>query len=107
MGTEEQKKWRHKVRALLAFADGPYQEAFGTTSLTIAVVVTAGAKRLDDLLRWTEAELQTLGEEQNAGLFLFVACSPSQVAPEDLFFRPCWYQPFGQQNALALFEGAP
>src|SRR5207237_2660327 len=84
MGTEEQKKWRRKVRALLAFANGPYQEAFGTTSLTIAVVVTAGEKRLGELLSWTEAELAAAGEQQNASLFLFVACSPAEVAPDYL-----------------------
>jgi hypothetical protein len=91
MGTEEQKKWRRKVRALLAFANGPYQEAFGTTSLTVSVVVTAGERRLGELLGWTEAELQAAGEQQNASLFLFVACSPADVAPDDLFLRPCWY----------------
>jgi len=104
MGTEEQKKWRRKVRALTAFANGPYQEAFGTTSLTIAVVVASGERRLSELLTWTEAELRAAGEDQNASLFLFVACSPAQLSPDDLFFRPCWYQPFGQ-HAVALFEG--
>jgi hypothetical protein len=104
MGTESQKRWRRKVRALLAFANGPYQEAFATRSLTVAVVATSGERRLADLLGWTEEELRAAGEEQNASLFLFVACSPADVLPSDLFFGRCWYEPYGQQP-LALFEG--
>lgn len=105
MGSESQSKWRRKVRSLLAFACGPYQTVFDTRCITFAVVTTAGEKRLADLLKWTEAELQLAGEAQNASLFLFAACRPAKVPPDDLFFRPCWYQPLST-NALALFDGA-
>lgn len=45
-GTLEQRAWRRKVRSLLAYARSPYQERFGTTSLTVAVVTTAGRRAL-------------------------------------------------------------
>ena len=35
---EDQKAWRRKVAALVAWADGPYQAAFGSKSLVIAVL---------------------------------------------------------------------
>src|SRR5512135_2019586 len=36
-GSEDQKRWRSKVAALAAWAVGPYREAFGADTLTIAV----------------------------------------------------------------------
>jgi hypothetical protein len=104
MGTEEQKKWRHKVKGLTAYANGPYQDSFRTTSLSVAVVVTKGEQRLLELVNWTEAELRASGEEQQAGLFLFVSYLPAVSSLADLFLSPCWHQPFGN-DALALFEG--
>lgn len=103
-GTEEQKRWRQKVANLLAYANGPYQEAFKTRSLTIAVLTTAGDKRLLDLLRWTEAELKKGGEVTQGDLFLFTSLTPAAVAPEDIFIAQRWYQPF-HQEAIALLDG--
>ena len=103
-GTEEQKRWRRKVANLIAYANGPYQEAFHTRSLTIAVLTTAGDKRLLDLLRWTEAELKPEGEGAQGDLFLFTSLTPAAVAPEDIFIAQRWYQPF-HQEAIALLDG--
>lgn len=102
-GTEEQKKWRRKVQGLLIWSRGPYQERFHTSSLTVAVVATTGSKRMGDLLRWTETELQQPGN-QDADLFRFTDLSPPEVKPEDLFLNPHWYRPFGAQ-AMPLLEG--
>ena len=102
-GTEEQKAWRRKVRGLLAYSRGPYQEAFHTKSLTFAVLTTAGDKRLLDLIRWTEHELAAMKEErQGSDLFILTTLSPDTAAARDIFFAPRWYQPFGARPIALL-----
>lgn len=100
-GTEEQKAWRRKVRGLLGFASGPYQEVFQTRSLTIAVVATSGDHRLLQLIRWTESELALLKEESQGDLFVFTGVAPEST-PADLFTARRWYQPFGEQPVALL-----
>jgi Replication-relaxation len=104
-GTEEQKVWRRKVRGLLAYANGPYQDAFQTKSLTIAVVATSGDKRLLQLIRWTESELTARHEQGQGDLFVFTAIRPGSADLADLFFSRRWYQPFGEQP-IALLDAA-
>src|SRR5205823_5469874 len=41
-GTMEQKRWRRKVAALVAYANGPYQASYGTNVITILVVTPLG-----------------------------------------------------------------
>jgi len=102
-GTEEQKAWRRKVRGLVAYANGPYQEAFGTRSLTIAVVTTSGVRRLIDLVRWTERELVELKHQQQSDLFMFTAVTPDAIVPSALFLGQVWYQPCAS-DAIALVD---
>lgn len=101
MGTEAQKAWRRKVRGLVAYANGPYQDAFQTRSLTVAVVTTAGAKRMLDLLRWTERELEVLRERQQGDLFVMTSVNSGASVPADLFLGRRWISPFGKA-AVAL-----
>lgn len=93
-GTEYQAAWRDKVAALLAFADGPYQAAFGTPSLTIAVVATTGPERARQLVAWTEAELRRRNAEGDGPLFRVVGADPAVVSPEELFLASAWFVPF-------------
>ncbi|HEU0074390.1 MAG TPA: replication-relaxation family protein [Dehalococcoidia bacterium] len=102
-GTEEQKKWRRKVSNLLRYANGPYQETFGTRSLTVAVVTTAGEKRLLELLAWTRAELEAKQEKSQDDLFLFTSASPETMNSESMFLLPRWYRVFSE-TPLALLE---
>ncbi len=104
-GTEEQKVWRRKVRGLLAYANGPYQDAFETKSLTIAVVATSGDKRLLQLIRWTESELTARHEQGQGDLFVFTGVRSDSTEMADLFFSRRWYQPFGEQP-IALLDSA-
>ncbi|MBE0610053.1 MAG: replication-relaxation family protein [Dehalococcoidia bacterium] len=101
-GTEEQKVWRRKVRGLLAYANGPYQEAFQTKSLTVAVVATPGDKRLLQLIHWTESELAVRHEQAQGGLFVFTAVGSDPAELADLFFSRRWYRPFGKQRVALL-----
>ncbi|MGE4053436.1 MAG: replication-relaxation family protein [Vicinamibacterales bacterium] len=102
MGTEEQRAWRRKVRGLVAYANGPYQEAFGTRSLTIAVATTAGEKRLLDLVRWTERELAALREEHQGDLFVVTSFYPATTSPGSLFFSPRWVSPFAEHPVTLI-----
>lgn len=101
-GTTGQKAWRRKIAALLAYVDGPYQETFGTESVTIAVVATPGATRRDELLQWTEAELQAEGRRAQADVFRFSVLDV-ESAPAELFLARRWLEPF-QRTPVALLE---
>jgi hypothetical protein len=92
-GTEEQKFWRRKVAALIAWVDGPYAEAFETDNVTIAVVAPDEARR-DQLRTWTAREVTHRGLSQEyEELFLFTSADPVATPPSSLFFDPLWYLP--------------
>ena len=93
-GTEEQKKSRKKVRGLVAFAQGPYQQAYGTDALTVCVVATPGQPRLRQLYEWTVAELTAIGQQGEADLFRFTTFNPATLPPEQLFFGAGWFIPY-------------
>ena len=99
--TEEQRKWRRKVRLLVGWAHGAYRQAFGTDSITILVVTTGGERRLSTLLRWTEQELASLGREE-AELFRLTTFTRERQVPEDIFFRPLWRVPFAEEAVCLL-----
>lgn len=102
-GTEGQTKWRRKVQALMFWSGDPYRERFETTSLTIAVVATPGNKRMRDLQRWTEVQLQELARN-DTDLFRFTDLEPSRASPQELFLAPCWYRPF-HEEPVPILEG--
>jgi hypothetical protein len=104
-GSEHQPAWRSKVAALLAWSRGPYSELFGTDSLTIAVITTAGEDRLRSLVRWTETELTARAAEGAGELFCLTACEPSTVPPASLFFSPIWSVPFAPEPTGLLSIG--
>jgi len=105
-GTESARRWRTKVRHLVAWSQGPYIDKFQTTALTIAVLATPGEKRMRDLLQWTEAELEALGQTAEADLFRFAGGSPDAVSPKELFAEPCWLRPFDREP-MPLLDLAP
>lgn len=95
-GTREQKSFRQKVAALVAYAKGPYKAQFGTESITIAFAVASERsreKRAEDIVRWIEQELTALGEQHEADLFR-VAALPETLDPPTVFLAPCWRRPF-------------
>lgn len=92
-GSEHVTAWRRKVRALLAWAQGPYHDLFGTTAVTIVVVAGTGEARRQQLITWTEIELQAAGMTAAADLFRFVAGHPDHLTPQTLFLAPIAYRP--------------
>lgn len=100
--TEDTYVIQEKVTNYVAFAYGPYQNAFHLESLTIAFVVTEGGeKRKQQLVSWTEQALKT--KQQEGELFLFAACDPSTSDPRTLFCGRVWQQPF-KKKPIALIE---
>lgn len=102
--TEDQVKWRKKIRAYLAALEGSYQQHFGARSLTVATVTTGGEARIRQLVRWTEAELKSRGREQTGHLFQFTA-TPDQwetCAPAHFAGNARWWRPFDPQPGALL-----
>jgi hypothetical protein len=93
-GTHERRRFQAKIEALLAFADGPYQAAYGRQSLTIIVVATPGEMRRAELVAWTEAVLRAQHAEPEADLFRFTGVDPATVQAADWFLMPWWCVPF-------------
>lgn len=101
-GTMAREAMQRKFRGLLAYADGPYQTVFRSTSLTFAVATTAGLARCEQLRTWCARVLQEVPDATHrqayADLFLFTALPQTvpgsgALDPEALFLRPVWTQP--------------
>jgi hypothetical protein len=57
-------------------------------------VATPGRRRVEELLRWTEAELASSDQVDQAALFRFAAVPPEGIAPSRFFLGPQWRGPF-------------
>jgi len=97
-GTERKNKIQSKVKHLLECSGAPYQQAFGTTSLTVAWVVAQGGDgRVEELVRWTEEVLRNAGITHEADLFRFAAFDPAEIEPGRAFFGAFWRRPFDER----------
>jgi len=114
-GTENRFKWQNKVRSFVAFASGnpsPYEIAFGEKSLTVLVIVKPAQlrsikepqARLEDLKRWTEAELLVLGKQNWGSLFRFTVQRTDQTDPSIFFGGAHWVAAF-DPTPRSLLEG--
>lgn len=90
--------FRRKAARYLAFAQGPYQEAYGTTAITIVIITTAGQKRLDNLTRALEDELLHLEQLGQADLFRLTSADLAHERPEKLFKEPRFRVPFSAER---------
>ena len=104
--SEYQQVWRRKITAILAASASGYAAHFGTTSLTVMVVCPGDPRRAQQLLDWTEAQLQVEGAEAAARLFAFTDVDPATADPCELFLAPCWRVPF-QNDPLPLITLDP
>ncbi len=96
--TAEQRDFRQKIAALVAYAHGPYREAMGAASITIAILTPQADRRANDLIAWIEAELTTLGQPAAGEWFCVRGVDPSAVSPEELLLASAWRQPFRAQQ---------
>ena len=93
--TENRTVFREKIRMLAYYSQGPYADEFQTDALTIAFVATeGGARRVESMLVWTEAELTNLGAQALASTVFFAAFDPAKADPEEVFLSPIWRRPF-------------
>lgn len=97
-GTEEEYAFKRKLRALLAYAAGPYQTAFGTDSLTVAFATTAGTRRAERMRVWCEQVLRTEQQEQEADLFYVTSLPEGELDPQTVFLAPIWARPFANDR---------
>jgi hypothetical protein len=107
-GTEDQRTFREKIRALLAWKQATYP----SQTLTIAVVAVCGdaqtqtpdarAKRSANLKAWTEAELKKLPDPDSAPVFRFIGINPAEIEPNHLFFAPIWTSEFDSELVSLL-----
>jgi len=88
--TEDQMVWRQKIAAYVAWAGGPYMEAFETDNVTVAVVCP-DERRVAQLIEWTMRELTARSAQEYAELFLFTSESPV-LSPERFFLDQVWFQ---------------
>ena len=92
--TSEQRDFRQKIAALVAYALGPYREAMGAASITIAILTPQADNRANELVAWIEAELMRLGQQAAGQWFCIRGVNPNSVSPEELLLAPAWRQPF-------------
>ncbi len=110
-GTERRQKWRDKVRHLVWFMRGPYQDTFKRQAVTIGVVATPGRERLISLIGWTREELTELkATPEEVAAFRFATfpldwrtAEAQRPAPEEVFLAPRWYPAF-EATPVPLFS---
>jgi len=96
-GTEDREAWQGKIRAILAATGGPYEQAFGTEIVTVAVVAAQDQSlltppgRARQLKTWTEAVLRTMPDY--ADLFRFASADPA-VDQVGFLLDNHWERPF-------------
>lgn len=95
--TADQRSFREKIAALIAYALGPYREAMGAASITIVVLTPQADSRANELVAWIEAELISLGQQATGEWFCIRGVDPSAVRPADLLLAAAWRQPFRTQ----------
>lgn len=104
-GTESQLAWRRKVRSIVEWYRRSYPTLFGTTSLTVLVVIAHGGElRLRNLLRWTKLELVALGREDYGRLFRMTNAPADQT--ESFLFGSLWYVP-GHDSPMQVWDELP
>ena len=110
--TESARTFRTKIRSLVSYAQGPYQEAMQAKSLTICILAAPADKppynpvqHRDTLRRWLAAELTALGTPTGVQDLFRIACAdPATMPPEELFLAPHWYRP-GSDQPVPLLDG--
>ena len=96
-GTQSEAQWSKKVLGLIAAVMHPYQETFGITQLTFAVLTTRKGDRLQRLREWTYKTMQQQNLLAYQDAFLFTDLPPDSDPPV-LFTEPVWY---------VMYENAP
>jgi hypothetical protein len=95
-GTEGVKKFKQKIKALLAFVSGPgYKRMFGVRAVKICFAISAGhPNRLDECTTWTSEVLKEQKMQNYADTFRFCRLRLSwETEHLRLFNDPLWFRP--------------
>ncbi len=87
LGTMDRRRWQDKVTRYLRLFAGEFQTVFHTDVATVAVIVGDTTKRLFDLKRWTEYELQRARATGSGEIFYFTLLEDG-LSAEELFLSP-------------------
>jgi Replication-relaxation len=102
-GTIEQRQWRRKARGIVAaVVSNAYAKQFGTSSIAVAYITTAGERRTSQMRAWTIAELQQLRKMDESEMFLFTHLPDGDIDPKRLFLKPVW-STVAEGNRVPLF----
>jgi hypothetical protein len=110
-------EFKKKIRAYVyyAYPGGPYEQMFGTQTITVAYLTTAGENRLRMIKLWCEQELREQRLEHEAGLFRFSAL-PYEIDPDTkamklqdidskrLYLSEVWFTPFEPAPGVLLWK---
>lgn len=97
--------WQTKCMRLVAWLDGPYEQAFTAKTATIAVIATAGDAHAVRLTRWLERILRDdLGRDDIGPSIFVTGADPARLTPEALFTAPRWRRCFADTPESLLPE---
>jgi hypothetical protein len=99
MGTEDRiGQWLPKIRRLMAYNDGVFQEQFRYPGFQVAIYVRSkrqpSTTRLQNLLSWTEDELTSTRRKGWGKVFRFTAIDPAESDPASWLTSPIFTSPF-------------
>jgi hypothetical protein len=91
-GSEDQKKFRRKIRAYISLLETDvFYQRLGVKKLTVAVTTFEGDAHVQELRKWTAEELRSTAESQQiADTFIFAGL-PNPATPQQIWLDPCWY----------------
>ncbi len=96
-GTELEKVWKAKIVAIVQYIGSSCENDFGTSAVTIAVVVPANILGAGDRVRklkiWTENQLTKMNKAYEHDLFRFLVL-PEIYTADWLYLSPVWERPF-------------
>lgn len=105
-GTEDQKFFRHRIRAYIVFLKSrAFKTLFGIENITIAFATTKDHTRVKQMRDWAAKEFAATNEPSwLANLFLFTALpeNMADIEPRQLFLDPVWYIPSDDANPVSL-----
>jgi hypothetical protein len=105
-GTEDQKFFRHRIRAYIVFIKSrAFKTLFGIENITVAFATTKDHNRVKQMREWAVKEFAATNEPSwLANLFLFTALpeNMTEIEPRQLFLNPVWYTPTEDENPVSL-----
>lgn len=102
-GTEFQQDFRQKIRRYVTFLHKRGQaELFGVGAITIAFTTFKGDARLEQMRRWTKAELSYTSEPETIWRAFYLAALDKPPEPCQVWLEVKWYTAFDDTPVALL-----